>query len=156
MRLRYAYFIKCEKVIKDPATGAITELQCTYDPATRGGNTPPDGRKVKATLHWVSAAQAMPAEVRIYEHLFTRPDPEGDKERDYKSFLNPQSLVVLKECRLEPALKGVKQGDFYQFERMGYFTVDADSSVASLIFNRSVTLRDELVKIEKKQAASVG
>jgi len=151
VRLRYAYFITCKEVIKDPATGEITELRCTYDPATKGGDAP-DGRKVKATLHWVSAAHAIPAEVRLYDHLFVKPDPDDVEEgKDYKSNLNPKSLEVLNDCKLEPSLKQAKPGDTYQFERLGYFCMDPDSTETKPVFNRTVTLRDTWAKIEKKQ-----
>lgn len=153
VRLRYAYFITCKEVIKDPATGEITELRCTYDPATKGGDAP-DGRKVKATLHWVSAAHTIPAEVRLYDHLFVKPDPDDVEEgKDYKSNLNPKSLEVLNDCKLEPSLKQAKPGDTYQFERLGYFCMDPDSTETKPVFNRTVTLRDTWAKIEKKQKA---
>jgi len=152
VRLRYAYFIKCEKVIKDKKTGKIIELHCTYDPATRGGNAP-DGRKVKATLHWVSANHACDAEVRIYETLFTKRDPGSAKEgNDFMVDLNPKSLTVLKACKLEPSLKKALPGSRCQFERHGYFYVDTvGSSKENPIFNKIVSLRDTWSKI--KQAA---
>jgi glutaminyl-tRNA synthetase len=152
VRLRWAYFIKCEKVIKDPATGEVVELRCTYDPATRGGNAP-DGRKVKGTIHWVSAAHAVPVEVRLYDHLFSAPNPEDvPKGQDYKVNLNPKSLEVLSSCYVEPSLQGAKAGERYQFERLGYFTVDAkDAQPGRPVFNRSVTLADTWAKIEKAQ-----
>jgi glutaminyl-tRNA synthetase len=150
VRLRYAYFIKCTGVVKDPKTGEITELHCTYDPKTKGGDSP-DGRKVKATLHWVSADQAVQAEVRLYDNLFTREDlndmPEGE---DYKSCLNPKSLEVLKPCFLEPAMKDVQAGFRCQFERIGYFSADQDSRGGALVFNRTVTLKDTWAKVEKR------
>ncbi|MBI5051039.1 MAG: glutamine--tRNA ligase/YqeY domain fusion protein [Nitrospirae bacterium] len=150
VRLRYAYFIKCVDVIKDTNTGRIIELHCTYDPETRGGNAP-DGRKVKATLHWVSASHAVDAEVRLYDYLFLKADPTDIEEgKDFKSHINPNSLEILKSCRVEPGLKGATQGDCYQFERLGYFCVDKDSSDNKLVFNRTVTLRDTWAKIEKK------
>jgi glutaminyl-tRNA synthetase len=149
VRLRYAYFITCTDVVKDPATGEITELHCTYDPATRGGDAP-DGRKVKATLHWVSAAHACPAEVRLYDHLFIKPDPEDAPEGlDYRSNLNPDSLQVLTDCHVEPSLADAAPGCRYQFERQGYFCVDPDSRTGNLVFNRTVPLRDTWAKIEK-------
>jgi glutaminyl-tRNA synthetase len=151
IRLRYAYFIKCVDVIKDKKTGEVVELHCTYDPATRGGDAP-DGRKVKATLHWVCAQHALKAEVRLYDHLFTKRDP-GDTEegKDYKSNLNPDSLKVLDSCYIEPGLKEAKPGIGYQFERQGYFCIDSiDSSPGKIVFNRTVTLRDTWAKIEKK------
>jgi len=160
VRLRSAYFIKCTSVVKD-ATGAVTELRCTYDPATRGGDAP-DGRKVKATIHWVSAAHAIDAEVRLYDHLFLKPNPDDAPEGlDWKSNLNPKSLETLSGCKLEPSLAGAKSGDRFQFERLGYFCVDADSEASSpklqaastsgrLVFNRTVKLRDEWARIQKK------
>jgi len=150
VRLRYAYFITCTDVIKDE-NGEIVELHCTYDPATRGGDSP-DGRRVKATLHWVSAAHALEAEVRLYNHLFTKEDPnEVEEGSDFKSNLNPNSRETLTSCKVEPSLAGARPGDRYQFERQGYFCVDTDSSDGKLIFNRAVTLRDTWAKIEKKQ-----
>jgi glutaminyl-tRNA synthetase len=152
VRLRWAYFIKCVSVVKDPSTGAVVELRCTYDPATRGGNAP-DGRKVKATIHWVSADYALPAEVRLYDHLFTKPDPDDVAEgQDYRANLNPQSLEVLKRAWVEPSLAQAPRGSRYQFERLGYFAVDTeDSKPGALVFNRAVTLRDTWAKIEKGQ-----
>ncbi|MDI6889945.1 MAG: glutamine--tRNA ligase/YqeY domain fusion protein [Thermodesulfovibrionales bacterium] len=148
VRLRYAYFIKCVGVVKDEHTGEVVELHCTYDPATRGGDAP-DGLKVKATLHWVSAAHSIKAEVRLYDHLFTVPNP-GDQE-DFKTCLNPNSLERLTSCRVEPSLAGAKPGSRYQFERLGYFCVDPNSSEDMLVFNRTVTLRDTWAKIIKAQ-----
>ncbi|MDO8588975.1 MAG: glutamine--tRNA ligase/YqeY domain fusion protein [Armatimonadota bacterium] len=150
VRLRYAYFIKCEEVVKDE-NGEIVELRCTYDPATRGGDAP-DGRKVKATLHWVSAKHAIYAEARLYDHLFLKPDPD-DVEEDQTWFdnLNPNSLQVT-ECMVEPSVLGAKPGTRYQFERQGYFCVDPDSTPDKLVFNRTVTLRDTWAKIEKRSA----
>jgi glutaminyl-tRNA synthetase len=152
VRLRYAYFIKCVSLVKDKQTGEVIELHCTYDPATRGGDSP-DGRKVKATLHWVSAAHAIEAEVRLYDHLFVKENPGDEEEgRDFKSFLNPKSLEILTSCRVEPGLAGAAPGSRYQFERLGYFCVDSvDSLDGALVFNRTVTLRDTWVKIEKTQ-----
>jgi glutaminyl-tRNA synthetase len=150
VRLRYAYFIKCVGVTKDPASGEVTQLHCTYDPATRGGDSP-DGRKVKATLHWVSARHALPAEVRLYDHLFTKPAPMDVSEGvDWKSNINPASLEVLADCRLEPSLASAAPGSRFQFERLGYFCVDADSRPGAMVFNRTVTLKDTWAKIEKK------
>lgn len=149
VRLRYAYFITCTDVVKDEK-GEVVELHCTYDPATRGGGAP-DGRKVQGTLHWVSAAHALEAEVRLYDHLFTKPDPGNVEEgEDYKKYLNPNSLETLTSCRVEPGLLGAEPGTRYQFERQGYFCVDPDSSAEKLVFNRTVTLRDTWAKIEKK------
>lgn len=145
VRLRYAYFIKCESVVKD-AQGQVVELHCTYDPATRGGDAP-DGRKVKSTIHWLSAAHALPAEVRLYDRLFTKEDPE--ESDDFIPNLNPKSLETLAQCFVEPSLAGAAPGALYQFERNGYFCVDPDSANGSLVFNRTVTLKDEWAKIEK-------
>ena len=149
VRLRYAYFIKCEEVVKDES-GNIIELKCSYDPATRGGDSP-DGRKVKATLHWVSAQHAEQAEARIYEHLFTKPNPEDTEEaRDYKSNINPESFKKIYPVFVEACLLNAGCGSSYQFERQGYFCVDKDSSPERLIFNRIVGLRDTWANIEKK------
>jgi glutaminyl-tRNA synthetase len=150
VRLRYAYIIKCEKVIKDPDTGMVTELRCTYDPETKSGSSQ-SKRKVKATIHWVSATHAIGAEVRLYDHLFTKEDlddiPEGS---DWLANINPKSLERLTGCRVEPLLAKAKGGERYQFERLGYFSVDsADSSPGSLVFNRTVTLRDTWAKMER-------
>ena len=146
VRLRYGYLITCHEVVKD-STGEVVELRCTYDPETRGGNTP-DGRKVKATLHWVSAAHAVPAEVRLYDHLFSSPDPGADG--DFLNDLNPESLVVLSGCRLEPSLAEFGVGEGVQFERQGYFCVDPDSIPDRPVFNRTVTLRDTWAKLKKQ------
>jgi glutaminyl-tRNA synthetase len=154
VRLRYAYFITCKEVIKDPVTGKIVELRCNYDPATKGGDAP-DGRKVKSTLHWVSAAHSIPAEVRLYDHLFTKADPDDVGEgQDYMSNLNPNSFEVLKDCQLEPSLRTAAAGDSFQFERMGYFCVDPDSTENHMVFNRTITLRDTWAKIEKQIKSS--
>jgi glutaminyl-tRNA synthetase len=151
VRLRYAYFIKCVGVVKDERTGEVSELHCTYDPETRGGDAP-DGRKVKATLHWVSAAHAIEAEVRLYSLLFSKADPAAVEESDdFKSSLNPESLMTLQSCRAEPCLANTPAGSIYQFERQGYFCVDPDSSGGKMVFNRTVTLRDTWAKVEKKQ-----
>jgi len=151
VRLRYAYFITCVGVVKDDRTGEVVELHCTYDPATRGGGSP-DGRKVKATLHWVSAAHAVEAEVRLYDHLSTSENPSDVEEgEDWKSSLNPDSLETLTSCQVEPSLAGAAPGSRYQFERQGYFCVDPDSSDNALVFNRTVPLRDTWAKIEKAQ-----
>src|SRR5438034_10064761 len=142
VRLRCAYFIVCTDVVKDPKTGEVTELRCSYDPATRGGNAP-DGRKVKGTIHWVSAEHAVDAEVRLYDHLFTKPDPDDVPEGgNYLANLNPNSLVVVGGAKLEPSLAGAGVGSKYQFERLGYFCVEKDSAAGKLVFNRAVTLRD--------------
>lgn len=151
VRLRYAYFIKCINVVKDEDTGEIRELRCTYDPSTRGGDAP-DGRKVKATLHWVSAAHAVEAEVRLYDHFFVKADPDDmEKGQDFKSVINPESLVTLQSCRAEPSLENAVTGNRYQFERLGYFCADPDSSGGRPVFNRTVTLRDTWAKIEKSK-----
>jgi glutaminyl-tRNA synthetase len=152
IRLRYAYFITCVDVVKDDGTGEIIELHCTYDPATRGGDSA-DGRKVKATLHWVSAGHSIEAEMRLYDHLFSVPDPGDVKDgSDFKSHLNPKSLTTVTSCRVEPGLAGAAPGSLYQFERLGYFCVDAvDSSGDALVLNRTVTLRDTWVRIQKAQ-----
>ena len=141
MRLRYGYFITCQSVIKND-NGEIMEVHCTYDPATRGGNAP-DGRKVKSTIHWVSAAHALPAEARLYDRLFNEERPDND------SPINPNSLELVRSCQVEPSLKSAKPGDRFQFERIGYFCVDPDSKPGALVFNRTVTLRDTWAKIEK-------
>jgi glutaminyl-tRNA synthetase len=152
VRLRYAYFVKCVSVVKDPSSGEVTELRCTYDPATRGGDSP-DGRKVKATLHWVSAEHALGAEVRLYDHLFAKPDPEEVREgQDFFANLNPNSLERVADCRVEPSLRGAAPGSRFQFERLGYFCVDRESTAERPIFNRTVTLRDTWAKIEKRQS----
>ncbi len=152
VRLRYACFITCQSVVKDPATGEVTELRCTYDPATRGGDAP-DGRKVKATLHWISAAHAEEAEARLHDHLFLKPDPDDVEEgADFIANLNPNSCEVVRPCYVEPQLKEAVPGSRYQFERLGYFCVDpARSADGKPIFNRTVTLRDSWAKIAKKQ-----
>jgi glutaminyl-tRNA synthetase len=150
VRLRYAYFITCVKVVKDETTGRITELHCTYDPATRGGDAP-DNRKVKATLHWVSASHAVDAEVRLYDHLFSKPNPSDEKEcPDFLACLNPKSLEVLPSAKVEPGLAGVEKGGRFQFERQGYFCVDpVDSAEGRPVFNRIVSLKDSYAKIKK-------
>jgi glutaminyl-tRNA synthetase len=145
VRLRYAYFIKCVEVVKD-ARGEIVELRCTYDPETKGGYAP-DGRKVKATLHWVSAAHSVPAEVRLYDRLFTTPEPGADTG-NFLDDLNPDSLETLADCRVEPSLAGARPGERFQFERLGYFCVDPDSRPGGLVFNRTVTLKDAWAKIK--------
>lgn len=152
VRLRYAYYVTCVDAVKD-AAGKVTELHCTYDPATRGGGSP-DGRKVKATLHWVSAAHALPAEVRLYDHLFEADDPLDVPEgEDWRMGVNRNSLEVIKDCWVEPSLAGAAPGSRYQFERLGYFCVDKDSGEGGLVFNRTVTLRDAWAKIEKAATA---
>ncbi len=149
VRLRCAYFITCQEVVKD-ASGEVAELRCTYDPATRGGDAP-DGRKVKATLHWVSAAHAGAAEVRLYDRLFSVEDPESDDAgRTFVDYLNSNSLEVLRGCQIEPSLAGAPSGSRFQFERLGYFSVDSDSRPGAPVFNRIVSLRDTWAKIELK------
>jgi glutaminyl-tRNA synthetase len=150
VRLRYAYFITCQDVIKDE-DGKIVEVQCTYDPETRGGDSP-DGRKVKGTIHWVSAKHAVKAEVRLYEYLFSKENPTAvDEGKDWKSNLNPDSLKVLSECYVEPGLASVQPGYRCQFERTGYFCMDSDSTPESPVFNRTVALRDSWKKIESRE-----
>jgi glutaminyl-tRNA synthetase len=150
VRLRYAYFVTCTDAVKDK-NGQIVELHCTYDPATRGGDAP-DGRKVKSTLHWVSAARSLPAEVRLYDHLFANQNPDDvEEDKDFTSNLNPNSREVLKDCRVEPSLAAAAPLSRYQFERLGYFCIDPDSPPGKLAFNRTVTLRDEWAKIQKTQ-----
>jgi glutaminyl-tRNA synthetase len=146
VRLRYAYLVTCREAVKD-AAGEVVELRCTYDPATRGGDAP-DGRKVKGTLHWVSAAHALPAEVRLYDHLFTAAEPGASG--DYRDDLNPGSLEVLEQCRLEPALADADVGVPIQFERQGYFALDPDTEPGRLVFNRTVALRDSWAKLQAK------
>lgn len=148
VRLRYAYFLTCQEVIKD--NDEIVELRCTIDPETLGGYAP-DGRKVKATIHWVSAAHAIDAEVRLYERLFTVEDPAGMKGKDFKEFLNPNSLEILTSCKVEPSVKKLKPLDRFQFERLGYFCIDPDTTEDKLIINRTVGLRDTWAKIQQKQ-----
>ena len=151
VRLRYACYITCVSVVKDETTGEVVELHCTYDPESLGGSSP-DGRRVQATLHWVSAAHAVDAEVRLYEHLFVTPEPGSgeDDDADYKSDLNPDSLTVLTSCKVEPSLAGAVRGIRYQFERQGYFCVDTvDSTNGNLVFNRTVPLRDSWARIEQ-------
>jgi glutaminyl-tRNA synthetase len=146
VRLRYAYFVTCREVVKN-AAGEVVELRCTYDPETRGGNTPPDGRKVQATLHWVSAADSIAAEVRLINPLFTRPEPDT---ANFAADLNPSSLEVLSDCRLEPAVAGANDAAPIQFERQGYFVRDPDSKPGCLVFNRTVGLRDSYARAAGK------
>ena len=147
--MRYAYLVRCTGVVKDPRTGEVVEVRATYDPATRGGDAP-DGRRVKGTLHWVSAGHAVPATVRLHDRLFTTPDP-GEAE-DWRAALNPVSLTTLEGCRVEPALADVPPGTHFQFERTGYFCVDPDARPGRPVFNRTVPLRDSWARIEKAQA----
>lgn len=154
VRLRYAYFIRCDEVVKDE-NGNVVELRCTYDPATRGGDAP-DGRKVKATLHWVSAEHAIPAEVRLYDHLFSKEDPDDVEEGgSFLDNLNPHSCDVV-EARIEPGVAGAEPGTRYQFERLGYFCVDRESTPERLVFNRTATLRDTWAKIAKSMKGGAG
>jgi glutaminyl-tRNA synthetase len=149
IRLRWAYFIKCTDVVKD-AAGNVIEVRCTYDPATKGGDAP-DHRKVKSTIHWVSAPHALDAEVRLYDHLFKSPDPEDVPEgRDWKVNLNSNSLEVLSNAKVEPTLKGTPANSKLQFERQGYFSVDRDSTDSKLVFNRAVSLKDSWAKEQQK------
>jgi glutaminyl-tRNA synthetase len=151
VRLRSAYLITCTGVVKDPETGEVAEVRATYDPATRGGDTP-DGRKVKATIHWVSATHAIDAEVRLYDTLFAVENPDDVPEgQDFIATLNPDSLEILQGCKLEPSLAEATPGARYQFERLGYFCADADSRPGTPVFNRTVTLKDAWARIEKKQ-----
>jgi glutaminyl-tRNA synthetase len=153
VRLRYAYFVTCREAIKDES-GEIVELRCTYDPETRGGNSPPDGRKVKATLHWVSAAHAKTAEVRLYDHLFTSENPgAGD---NIAGDINVDSLEILRDCQLEPGLADAPMDETLQFERLGYFCPDSDSTPDNLVFNRTVGLRDVWAKLQKQAAQNRG
>ncbi|MDP2968137.1 MAG: glutamine--tRNA ligase, partial [Deltaproteobacteria bacterium] len=150
VRLRYGYFIKCAGVLKDPNTGEVVEIHCTYDPETRSGFAP-DGRKVDATIHWVSAEHSVPAEVRLYDRLFSVANPLGE-EGDFTKYLNPKSLERIDSCRLESSLKGAAPGSRYQFERLGYFCVDSkDSSPGGLVFNRIVTLRDSWAIVASRE-----
>ena len=156
IRLRSAYFVKCVAVVKDERTGDVTELRCTYDPATRGGDAP-DGRKVKATIHWVSAEHALDAEVRLYDHLFATEDPDDAPDGlDWKANVNPKSLVILAGCKVEAGLLSAKPGERYQFERLGYFCVDPLSRSGRLVFNRTVSLKDEWARVQKKEGAAGG
>jgi glutaminyl-tRNA synthetase len=151
VRLKHAYYVTCREVVKDPAGGEVVELRCTYDPDSRGGGTP-DNRKVQGTLHWVSAAHARDATVRLYDHLFTRPDPENVPEgSDFTAHLNPASLTVLSGCKVEPGLAAARPGDRFQFLRQGYFCADPDSTPERPVFNRTLTLKDTWAKIEQGQ-----
>ena len=151
VRLRYAYFLKCEEVIKDPVTGEVTELRCSYDPETSGGHAP-DGRKVKGTIHWVSASESVQAAVRLYEHLYSCEDPNAIQEGDdWRNHLNPNSVQVLEDGRVEACLASASPDERYQFERKGYFCLDRqDSTPEKLVFNRTVTLKDTWAKVKKK------
>lgn len=152
VRLRYAYFITCTNVVKDPESGAITEIHCTYDPESRGGNSP-DGRKVKSTIHWVSTAKAVNAEVRIYDKLFSQENPDDVEEgKDFTDNINSESLTINNSAMIEPIIQDKKIGDRFQFERLGYFCIDPDSKEGNIVINRTVTLRDSWAKIKKKIA----
>ena len=154
VRLRYGYFVTCTGVVKDEKTGEVLEVHCTYDPATRGGDSP-DGRRVKSTIHWVSAAHAIDAEARLYDNLFTCENPgEVPEGQDFTANLNPNSLEVVGGCKLEPSLRDAAPGARYQFERLGYFCVDLDSQPEGLVFNRTAALRDTWAKIEKRDRAA--
>jgi len=148
VRLRWGYYITCTDVIKD-GDGQVIELRCTYDPATKGGYAP-DGRRVKATLHWVSAEHAIQAEARLYDTLFTEEVPDGDDEQDFTAFINPKSVEIVDPVYIEPYAQTLAAGDRVQFERLAYFVVDPDSTADKLIFNRTVTLRDQWKKVQKK------
>jgi glutaminyl-tRNA synthetase len=149
VRLRYGYFVTCTNVVKDDS-GKVIEVHCTYDPATRGGNAA-DGRKVKSTIHWVSAEHAINAEVRIYENLFVKEDPnEVEEGKDWTANLNPNSLEVIGDAKLEPSLANAATGNGYQFERLGYFCVDPDSKPGAPVFNRTVALKDAWARVEKR------
>lgn len=152
VRLRYAYLVTCTGVVKDDTTGEILEIHCTYDPATRGGNTP-DGRKVKSTIHWVSAPHALEFEARLYDNLLAESAHDEEGDQDFTSLLNPNSLEIRPAARIEPSVLGAAPLARYQFERVGYFCVDKDSTPQRLIFNRTVGLRDTWAKIEKSQKA---
>ena len=148
VRFRYAYFVTCNEAIKKD--DKVVELHCTIDPKTRGGNAP-DGRKVKSTIHWVSATHAIDAEIRLYDRLFTVHDPAGQKGADFKDFLNPNSLEVLKSCKVEPAVGDLKPFDRFQFERNGYFCIDPDTTNNNIVINKTVGLRDTWAKIQQQQ-----
>jgi glutaminyl-tRNA synthetase len=152
VRLRGGYLITCTRVVKDAKSGEVVEVHCAYDPATRSGNAP-DRRKVKATIHWVSARHAVDAEIRIYDKLFTKENPSDTEEgQEFTANLNPDSLEVLAGCKLEPSLAKAAVGDRYQFERLGYFCLDPDSAPGRPVFNRTVALRDTWARIEKAQS----
>jgi len=152
VRLRNAYFVTAQSIVKD-AAGNILEVHCTYDPLSRGGNSP-DGRKVKSTIHWVSTAHAIPAEIRIYDKLFTKADPGNvDEGESFLDYLNPNSLEILTEAKLEPSLANATLDNRFQFERVGYFCLDRDSTPGKLVFNRTLPLKDSWAKIEKKAGA---
>ena len=149
VRLKSAYIIKCEEVVKDPETGEVTELICTYDPSSRSGSDT-SGKKVKGTLHWVSIPHALEVEIRLYDRLFNDPDPAGHKDKDFLEFLNPDSLKILDRAYVEPGLKDAHAMDRFQFMRKGYYCVDRDSTPEKLVFNQTVTLRDSWAKKKKK------
>jgi glutaminyl-tRNA synthetase len=148
VRFRYSYLVTCNEAIKK--NGEIVELRCTIDPETKGGYAP-DGRKVKSTIHWVSAPHAIDAGVRLYDRLFTVEDPAGQKDADFKDFLNPDSLKILKSCKVESSIKDLKPLDRFQFERLGYFCIDSDTKEENIVINRTVTLRDTWAKLQKQQ-----
>ena len=148
VRFRYAYFVTCKEAVKK--NGKIVELRCTVDPKTKGGNAP-DGRKVKSTIHWVSANHSTDAEVRLYDRLFTVEDPAGHKDKDFKDLINPDSLKIVKKCKIEPTIKDLKPLDSFQFERLGSFCIDKDTTKDNPVINRTITLRDTWAKIQKQQ-----
>jgi glutaminyl-tRNA synthetase len=151
VRLMHAYYVTCEEVIKDPATGEVVELRCSYDPESKGGSSP-DGRRVRGTLHWVSAPHAEDCKVRLYDRMFTVPEPmKVDEGEDWIDSVNPDSLEVLQGCKVEPGLAGTEAGSRYQFMRLGYFCVDPDSTGTHTVFNHTITLRDTWAKIERAQ-----
>jgi glutaminyl-tRNA synthetase len=148
VRLKGAYIIKCTGLRKNEKSGTIEEVYCTYDPETRSGGNASE-KKVKGTLHWVSAAQAVNAEVRLYDRLFDHEDPSGQKDNDYRNLLNPESLKILTNCKVEPSLANAAVSDRFQFQRLGYFSLDPDSTVSNLVFNRTVQLKDTWAKVNK-------
>ncbi|NLA49013.1 MAG: glutamine--tRNA ligase, partial [Bacteroidales bacterium] len=150
VRLKGAYIIRCESFKKNPVSGVIEEVYCSYDPATKSGEHL-SGKKVKGTLHWVSAQHAIDAEIRLYDRLFNHEDPSGQKDRDYREFLNPDSLKVLKNCKLEPSLGSARPYDKFQFQRLGYFCADPDSTSSRPVFNRTVSLRDTWAKMVSRK-----
>ena len=146
VRLRYGYIIRCDEVVRDES-GEVVELRCSYDPDTGGGSLPEGRKKVKGIIHWVSAAHGLPVEVRVYDRLFRAANPTGDKQTDYRTHLNPDSLEVLTDCLVEPGLAGAAAGAAFQFERLGYFCVDRQAEASRPVFNRIVTLRDTWAKV---------
>ncbi|MGW8249159.1 MAG: glutamate--tRNA ligase family protein, partial [Anaerolineales bacterium] len=154
VRLRYAYFIRCTGAVVDDETGEVVEIHCTYDPETRGGDAP-DGRKVNATLHWVSAEHAIPVEARLYDRLFNKENPlDLEEGQDFSAVINPDSLQVVAKAMLEPSIKGARPGQTFQFERLGYFCIDPDTTPDRLVFNRTITLRDTWAKIQQARQSN--